>query len=158
VGASPASISVRFDEPGATRDSTYTADLTFTCGDEPLPGATSQPSLVVRLIARARPGLVAVERGETPFADRLLPVRPNPVAGRAVLGFDLARSGTVALELYDVNGRRVKSIERATLDPGRYTFEWNGADDRGSPLPAGVYILRFSAPGLTASQRVALVR
>ena len=158
VGASPAGISVRFDEPGATRDSTYTADLTFACADEALPGATSQPSLVVKLIARARPGLVAVERGDAPFADRLLPVRPNPVVGRALLGFDLARPGAVALELYDVNGRRVKSIVRGPLDPGRYTFEWNGSDDRGAPLPAGVYVVRFSAPGLTASQRVALVR
>ena len=158
VGTTPASIPLRFDDAGATPDSTYQATLTFSCADQALPGGIARPDLVVTLTARVNPGNVAVERGGTPFADRLLPVRPNPVAGRAVLGFDLARPGAVALELYDVNGRRVKSIARGPLDPGRYTFEWNGADDRGTPLPAGVYILHFSAPGLTASQRVALVR
>jgi hypothetical protein len=158
VGATPASVSVRFDQTGATFDSTYTADLTFTCADEALPGATSQPDLVVTLMALARPGLVGVEPGVAPSADRLLPVRPNPVMGRALLGFDLARRGPVALELYDLNGRRVRSIVHATLDPGRYTFEWNGADDRGVVLPAGLYLVRCSAPGLEASQRVALVR
>src|SRR5439155_8453626 len=34
VGATPANVAVRFSDAGATPDSTYTADLTFTCADE----------------------------------------------------------------------------------------------------------------------------
>ena len=159
VGATPASLSLRFDEAGATPDSTYTAYLTLACADEALPGAVTHPSLVVRLAARVNHGgTVAVEPLATSLTDRLLPVRPNPVAGRAALGFELARGGDVTLELYDVHGRRVRRIVRGPLEPGRYTYEWNGADDRGAALPAGVYVVRLSAPGGSASRRVALVR
>jgi len=155
-----ASIPVHFDDALATPDSTYEATLTFTCADQDLPGATARPDLVVTLRARVNPGNVAVERGgdDVPGADRLLPVRPNPVAGRAALQFDLARSGAVALDLYDLRGRRVRSFVREALEPGRYHYDWNGADDHGAPLPAGVYLLRYSAPGYRATQRVALVR
>jgi hypothetical protein len=111
----------------------------------------------MRLFAQVGSGNVAVESG-APLADRLLPVQPNPVSGRAVLGFDLVRPGAVALDLYDIHGRRVLSFARGTLDPGRYRYDWNGADEHGARLPAGVYIVRFTAPGLCASQRVALVR
>jgi hypothetical protein len=157
VGAAPASIPVHFADAGATFDSTYSADLTFTCADEALPGGTSQPGLAVKLFARAHVGNVAVG-GNRPPADRLLPARPNPARGRTQLGFDLARRGAVTLGVYDVNGRRVRSLVRATLDPGRYPIEWDGADDRGAALPAGVYIVRFASPGLGAAERLALVR
>jgi hypothetical protein len=158
VTSNPPNIPVRFDDAGATADSTYNATLTFTCADQDLPGAIPRPDLVVTLSARVEGGTVAVEGRDLPGADRLLPVRPNPVAGRASLHFDLARAGAVALDFYDVHGRHVRSIVRAPLEPGRYAYEWNGADDRGVRLPAGVYILRFTAPGFRASQRVALVR
>jgi hypothetical protein len=42
---------LHFDDSGAVPDSTYTATLTFTNADEPLPGATAQASLVVALRA-----------------------------------------------------------------------------------------------------------
>ena len=67
------------------------------------------------------------------------------------------RDGAI-LERYDVNGRQVRSFARESLEPGRYHFDWNGADDHGAPLPAGVYLLRYTAPGYRATQRVALVR
>jgi flagellar hook capping protein FlgD len=102
--------------------------------------------------------LVGVDDGTPSQPEGLLPVSPNPAPGRAQLGFDLARGGPVALELFDLSGRRVREIVRADLGPGRYRYEWNGADDHGSPLPAGMYLVRLSAPGLTNSQRVALVR
>jgi hypothetical protein len=112
----------------------------------------------VTLFARVSGGNVAVEPGATPFADRLLPARPNPAPGRTLLSFDLARAGVVALDVYDVNGRHVRRIVRESREPGRHVYEWNGADDSGAPLAAGVYIVRYSAPGLRRSQRVALVR
>ena len=158
VGATPASVIVHFDDSGATPDSTYSADLTFTCADQALPGGVAQPSLVVTLFARVSGGNVAVEPGATPFADRLLPARPNPAPGRTLLSFDLARAGVVALDVYDVNGRHVRRIVRESQEPGRHVYEWNGADDSGAPLAAGVYVVRYSAPGLSRSQRVALVR
>src|SRR6185295_16031996 len=44
---------VHFDDTGSTQDSVYTATLTFTSGDEALPGSQAQPDLVISL--RAKP-------------------------------------------------------------------------------------------------------
>ena len=58
VGATPASIDVRFDDTGAAAGP-YEATLTFTCADETLPGATAQPDLVVTLMAQVTGSPVA---------------------------------------------------------------------------------------------------
>ena len=158
VAGIPASIAVRFDDTGATLDSTYSAELTITSTDEPLPGALPRPDLVVTLTAHVQSELVGVDAIGLPGATRLLPVQPNPALSHAALGFALARRGELELSVYDVRGRHVRSLTRGSLEPGRYSFEWNGRDEQGVALPAGVYFIRLIAPGLAATQRLVLLR
>jgi len=150
---------IAFDDNGATPDSTYDATLTFTSADEPLPGAAAQPDLVVTLRARVTGGLVAVGDRITPAETRLLPPSPNPLSRSSALRFDLARGGRVRLEVFDLNGRRVALVADRAFDPGRYRLDWNGRDDGGARLGAGLYFVRMSGPGLAPrSVRLAVVR
>jgi len=154
------SYTLAFDDNGATQDSTYFATLTFTSADEPLPGATSQPDLVVTLRARRTSGVVAVgDRGTVPSATRLYAPFPNPLTRASTLRFDLARAAQVRLEVFDLRGRRVAMVADRALDPGRYGLDWNARDAGGGPLGAGLYFVRLSGPGLeTQSARLAIVR
>lgn len=158
LGGTGATFGVTFDEAGATADSTYSATLTFTSADEPLPGAQPATPLQVSLSARRQSSAVGVEP-RLPTATLLKAPAPNPLAGESVLRFDLAQSGDTRLEVFDAAGRRVASLLEAPLEPGRYSVRWNGRSENGSALGAGLYFIRLSTAGMKPqSARIAIVR
>jgi hypothetical protein len=158
VGATPAPFAVRFDDQGAATDSAYTATLTFASADEALPGASARPDLVVSLEATVTSGATDVVIGPLPTLTRLLPVKPNPARGQAELAFDLAREAPVSLRVYDLNGRCVSELARGPLEPGRYRYAWQGLDDQGNRVPAGVYFARFVGGGVATTSRLVFLR
>lgn len=78
---------------------------------------------------------------------------PNPTRGGALLAYALPGGGpaAVALEMYDLGGRLVRTLVRATQPAGRYQVTWDGRDDHGRRLASGVYFVRLS---LGARQQV----
>jgi endonuclease/exonuclease/phosphatase family metal-dependent hydrolase len=150
--------SLAFDPAGATEDSLYEATLTFGSTDEALPGATARPDLVVTLRANVEAGGTTAVDDAPPSATLLYAPFPNPIAGRATVRFDLARAGDVALEVFDLSGRRASTLLRGTLEPGRYSIPWNGLGEDGVPVRAGLYFVRLKAPGAgVQSARVAVI-
>ncbi len=148
---------LHFDDTGATLDQTYTATLTFTGNDEPLPGASAASDLVVSLRARPLSGGVDVPGDRIPTVVAFYPPRPNPLRDRVQLGFDLPRSAPVSLEILDLAGRRVATVAGGNWEPGRYTPTWNARQEDGTRAPAGLYFVRFSTPGLVRVARLVLL-
>ena len=68
---------------------------------------------------------------------------PNPTAGSSTIVYDLPAVRRLALSVYDVGGRLVRSLEAAPPSPGRHTFAWDGRDAAGLAVPAGLYFLRL---------------
>jgi flagellar hook assembly protein FlgD len=61
--------------------------------------------------------------------------------------------------LYDLAGRLVKSLlAEAPLEAGRHNVTWDGTDDRGRAVAAGVYLYRLQAGTFSESKAVALVK
>ena len=138
---------VHFDDGGLATDSTYTATLTFTNADEPLPGATAQAALVVELRARIQSGATDVASA-LPGMTRLYAPSPNPPGLEGTrLRFDLAQPADVSLEVFDVAGRRIVSLEHAALPAGVHGLQWDVRGDRGERLAAGVYFVRLGLAG-----------
>ncbi len=76
------------------------------------------------------------------------PFTPNGdgVNDQLEVRFDVQRLLTpraVLLEVYDLNGNRLRLIERS-LNSGGYSEQWDGRDDTGNLVPPGLYILRLS--------------
>lgn len=71
--------------------------------------------------------------------------RPNPSSGPVRLQYSLARASTVTLRIYDVGGRRVRTLESAPKPAGPYTLLWNGRNDLDQPISRGVYYCRLTA-------------
>jgi hypothetical protein len=69
----------------------------------------------------------------------------NPVyRGEAVVRFGLASAKKVTARVYDVSGRRVRTLATDRLfQAGEHTLLWDGADDRGRALPRGVYFVAW---------------
>lgn len=82
---------------------------------------------------------------------------PNPTTGPLAVSFSADR-GRVDLGAWDVSGRRVATLYRGEAF-GPRTVRWDGTDDAGSRLPAGIYWLRLTtAEGAARVRRVTLSR
>jgi hypothetical protein len=83
---------------------------------------------------------------------------PNPFNPSTVITYALPEGGRVVLELFDITGRRIRTLVDDTRVMGRHREEWDGRDDRGRQVASGVYIYRLQAGGKTFSRKCALLR
>jgi hypothetical protein len=98
-----------------------------------------------------------------------------PASGRAVLGANVpnpfnpttriayalpAETGTipVALDVYDVSGRLVRTLVDGPGKPGAHVVSWDGTDAAGRPVASGVYFYRLRWNGQEDAKRMVLIR
>jgi flagellar hook assembly protein FlgD len=98
------------------------------------------------------------EAPRIPQAYAIGPAIPNPVFRSTMIELSVPRDGAVVVDLFDVAGRRVRSLLDARLEPGMHAVRWDGCDSSGQPAPAGVYYARMQAPGIDRSVGLVLVR
>jgi hypothetical protein len=95
---------------------------------------------------QVRSGLLAGSQCATDVGSRAAPVRlqlqqnvPNPFNPSTEIQFGLPSAGTVQLQVFDVLGRRVRTLLNGCLPGGWHATTWNGLDYDGNPVPSGVY-------------------
>jgi hypothetical protein len=93
-----------------------------------------------------------------PAATRLIGNSPNPFNPRTVISFDLARSGPVRMDIYDLKGRRVRQLANRNYEAGRHEIVWDGRDSRGGETASGLYFFRMSTEDEVQTHKMLLVR
>jgi len=83
---------------------------------------------------------------------------PNPFNTVTNIPFCLNASDYVRLEVYDLTGRKVRTLLEGKMDTGVHKVFWDGRDDDGSELASGVYLVRMDAGGFNKVRKVVLVR
>jgi hypothetical protein len=83
---------------------------------------------------------------------------PNPFAGETEMRYSIPVKSDVSLKVYDVTGRPVRTLVANETEPGIHSAVWDGRDDAGSSVPAGVYLYRLVAAGSTSTRKLILVR
>jgi hypothetical protein len=83
---------------------------------------------------------------------------PNPFSSSTALRYELPSRAAVLLQVFDPNGRVVRTLARGTQAPGTYQVEWNGRNKDSHPLPAGVYLTRLRVGSQTLAGKVILTR
>ncbi|HXV14880.1 MAG TPA: FlgD immunoglobulin-like domain containing protein [Candidatus Krumholzibacteria bacterium] len=83
---------------------------------------------------------------------------PNPFNESTSFGITLPERADVDVSVYDVSGRRVATIASGVRDAGDYDLDWNGTDDAGRRVAAGVYFYRLEAGGRTLTRKLVLTR
>ncbi len=74
------------------------------------------------------------------------------------LAVDVPRaSGQVELALFDLAGRRVRTLVHGALEPGRHAFSWDGRGDQGAHLAPGIYVASLTGAGRTLTRRATLL-
>jgi ligand-binding sensor domain-containing protein len=80
-------------------------------------------------------------------------------AREASIGFTLARSGTADVKLYNRAGRLVRTVARGmSAEAGANLLRWDGRDDNGHVVDAGLYLVTVEALGQTKTETLAVVR
>jgi hypothetical protein len=92
----------------------------------------------------------------TEFA--LYPVRPNPFTKRTAIRFALPVGAATRLEVFDVQGRRVQTLQDGWLPPGYHVTEWDGHEAGGLQVGAGTYFCRLRAGSFQQQRKLSLAR
>lgn len=83
---------------------------------------------------------------------------PNPFNPRTRVHFVLDQTASVGLDLYDLSGRHLRTLIRATLSAGPQSVSWDGRDAEGRMVASGAYLLKLRTPARESSLRVVLLK
>jgi hypothetical protein len=109
-----------------------------------------------RVVTRVAAG--ATPDHEGPLALGLSACSPNPFATRTEFSCTVPARMMVSLAVFDVTGRRVRTLIDHEVDVGQHKLAWDGTDEEGRSMPSGVYYLTMRAGGGERTRMVALVR
>ncbi|MCD4701390.1 MAG: T9SS type A sorting domain-containing protein [Candidatus Aegiribacteria sp.] len=79
---------------------------------------------------------------------------PNPFNAEAAIRFSLPSSGRVSVTIYDLSGRAVRTLNDTEMQAAEHTLMWDGLDETGNAVGAGVYFCRLQACGETVTQKM----
>ena len=104
------------------------------------------------------PTSVTLEESAPPASYALRQNTPNPFNPSTDIRFDLPVASSARLDIFQANGRLVRTLVAGALPAGRYRVPWDGRNDRGAVLPSGVYLYRLSAAGYVEARRMLLLK
>ena len=85
------------------------------------------------------------------------PGTPNPFHARTAIAYTLPERARVSLAIYDLAGRRVRTLASGIAAPGGHQAEWDGRDEAGAAAGAGLYFCRLTAGAASVTRRLARV-
>ena len=88
----------------------------------------------------------------------LSPNYPNPFNPSTLLSYRLAAPGRLRLSIHDAQGRLQRRLVDDWQEAGAHSAAWDGRDERGRPLPNGVYLARFAVAGKVQGQQLILLK
>jgi flagellar hook assembly protein FlgD len=69
-----------------------------------------------------------------------------------------ANGGEVEIVVYNVEGRRVIDLTSGPVPPGFRNVTWDGRDASGRSVSPGVYFVRMTASGFSATRKAVMLR
>ncbi|HET9326661.1 MAG TPA: S8 family serine peptidase [Candidatus Eisenbacteria bacterium] len=102
--------------------------------------------------------LVAVEQGPSAAGMSLAKLAPNPFSGGTRLDLRIDRPRTLAASVFDTRGRRVRNLGNRAFGAGFASLEWDGKDDGGHAVGAGVYFLSVESEGQRWMKKAIVLR
>jgi len=83
---------------------------------------------------------------------------PNPFNPTTSIAFDLPQAGAARLEVFDVQGRHVRTLVHGNLAAGAHTAVWDGRDGRKQRVSSGVYFYRLVHASDTRVRKMVLAQ
>jgi flagellar hook assembly protein FlgD len=100
---------------------------------------------------------IKVASADSPVVLRQNVIRPTenrPVT----IGVHIDHAQHVAIRIYTQNGKLIKVLEDRMVDAGTFEAIWNGANQGGSVVRSGIYLVEIQTEGFTEKRKVVVIR
>ncbi len=109
--------------------------------------------------SRDKKDLHATDKQIIETVPELLQNTPNPFNPVTTIPYFLPAASNVVLDVFDVNGRRVKRLRDQTDVQGTHLVTWDGTNSNGDTLSSGIYFYRLQVNGKTiATNKMILLK
>jgi hypothetical protein len=83
---------------------------------------------------------------------------PNPFNPSTTIQFGIAKRGTASVEIFDVLGRKVRTVISGEFSEGIHRVQWDGRNDLNQSAASGFYLYRLSGQGFSLVKRMVLLK
>jgi len=83
---------------------------------------------------------------------------PNPFNPTTTIAFAIPEPQDVRLEIYNVNGQKVRTLVDGYMAAGQHRVDWNSRDDNGQRVASGIYLYLLTAGEITTSKKMTLLK
>jgi len=85
---------------------------------------------------------------------------PNPFNPSTTINFEIPEGDKplVNLGIYSIRGQLVRTLINEVKEPGTYSVQWDGKDNKGSSVSSGVYFYRISAGEFSKTRKMVLLK
>jgi hypothetical protein len=74
------------------------------------------------------------------YSTGMIKCSPNPFKDETRIEYFSGKAGLVAVDIYDLPGRRIKTLITMSEGQGMHSVTWDRKDDSGIVVPAGIYV------------------
>ena len=100
----------------------------------------------------------SLEHGINPIEFNLYQNYPNPFNPSTAIPFSVPLNQDVRLNIYDLLGKEVLTVNFNKLSMGHHTFKWDGKNQLGNLVGAGVYFYRLENNSKTFIKKMILLK
>ena len=97
---------------------------------------------------------------EYPIANNIeiLSCFPNPFNPSILLEYKIGKRNHVRLDVYNILGKKVKSLVEQVQEAGNYNTKWDGKNRFNKPLPSGTYFLKIQSDEYCMVKKITLIK
>ena len=117
-------------------------------------GNLSEPSNYAQGIVE----VLAVDEGLLPIKFALHQNFPNPFNPTTKINYDLPESGHVNISIFNITGRKIRSLVSGAQEAGFRSITWDATNDIGQPVSAGMYIYTIESKDFRATRKMVLLK
>lgn len=112
----------------------------------------------VAKIADISTGLDQPDDPELPYRFELSQNYPNPFNPMTVIKYSVPSRSLVVVEVFDILGRKVKTLVNGTKPAGHHEVVWTGVNSAGETVASAVYLYRIKAGSFVESRKMLLLK
>jgi hypothetical protein len=103
-------------------------------------------------------GPVAVEDSPLATQSFLADARPNPFNPSTTIGYTMVTDGFAEIAIYDVRGRRIRTLVSGNAAAGYNEVTWDGQNDFGNRVASGVYLYQLRAGSVVETKKFVMLK
>ena len=93
-----------------------------------------------------------------PIRFTIYPNFPNPFNPTTQIRYDLPKENIVNITIYDVLGRKIRTLMNINQTAGYHSIRWDAKNDMGEDIAAGVYIYTIQTGEFRSSKKMVLLK